>query len=251
MFWGMIEGGTDCRGFEIEHDIQELPVLNRKAAEGLHHVTAMSFHTYARFSHLYRPLQPGISWGHSYGPKIIAQGRPTPDQRLAVPGLGSTAALLAKLYGWTGSMIELPYLELVDAVQAGQADAALIIHEEQLLYREKGFQQLVDLGQWWAERNQGLPVPLGVNCIRRDLDLEIAQRYSQVFRDSIAAGLAHREAALDFSMRYARSANRDLAREFVGMYVNESTLGLSAEGRRSIDLLFEGFASAVPLDFVD
>ena len=148
-------------------------------------------------------------------------------------------------------MIELPYLELVDAVQAGQADAALIIHEEQLLYQEKGFQQLVDLGQWWAERNQGLPVPLGVNCIRRDLDLETAQRYSQVFRDSIAAGLANREAALDFSMRYARSANRDLAREFVGMYVNESTLGLSAEGRRSIDLLFEGFASEVPLDFVD
>jgi 1,4-dihydroxy-6-naphthoate synthase len=251
MFWGMIEGDVDCRGLEIEHDIQELPILNQKAAAGLHHVTAMSFHTYARLSHLYRPLKPGISWGHSYGPKIISQQDPGLDQRLAVPGLGSTAALLAKLYGWTGPMIELPYLELVDAVQAGQAEAALIIHEEQLLYQQRGFRQLVDLGQWWADHNHGLPVPLGVNCIRRDLDAEIGKRYSLVFRDSIAAGLAHREAALDFAMRYARSANRELAREFVGMYVNESTLDLSDEGRRSISLLFEGFASAVPLDFVD
>lgn len=250
MFWGMIEGGVDHRGLQLVHRIEPLPVLNEWALDAQLEVTAMSFNTYRSRHIQYRPLAPGVSWGHGYGPKIIFQTTEPDQQRdvLAVPGRGSTAALLAQRFGWTGPFLELAYTELMQAVELGRAQAALIIHEEQLLFESKGWKQLVDLGRWWADNNSGLPVPLGVNCVRRDVPQEVAQTYCDIFESSIRSGLANREAALEFSMQYARQADRRVARDFVGMYVNDSTLTVGPKEFESIRLLLD--SPEVPLDFV-
>ena len=123
MFWGMIEGGVSHQGLQLLHRIEPLPVLNEWALDAQLEVTAMSFNTY-RSRHLqYRPLAPGVSWGHGYGPKIIFQTTEPDPQRdvLAVPGRGSTAALLAQRFGWTGPFLELAYTELMQAVELGRA----------------------------------------------------------------------------------------------------------------------------------
>ena len=254
MFYGMVEGGVNMRGLEIEHQLLDLQTLNRKAHEGAYEITAMSFYAYGELHPRYRPLGPGVSFGHGYGPRIIAPGV-TEDLRkgpLAIPGARTTAALLARHYGWEGPFIELPYTETPEAISRGQAVAALIIHEEQLLFEKRGLKLVVDLGAWWAEQNQGLPLPLGVNVVRRDLPEEIARAYTRVFQDSIACALEHRERALDYAMQFARQANREVAREFVGMYVNQSTLDISPAGlesvRKLLDLMPGG--QAIPADFL-
>ena len=242
MFYAMVEGKIDLRGLLIEHEIADLQSLNRKAQEGVHEVTAMSFFAYGELYRRYRPLGPGVSYGHGYGPRIIAQTgfevERLRDGTLAVPGMLTTAALLAREFGWRGRFLEVPYTETLQALREGRADAALLIHEEQLLFEKRGLELVVDLGAWWAERNAGLPLPLGVNAVRRDVPEEVACRYAHVFQDSIAYALEHREEALTYAMRFARQADRGTTRDFVGMYVNASTLDISPEALESVLRLF-------------
>lgn len=256
MFYGMVSGNVDTRGLELVHDLQELQVLNQMARDGVHEITAMSFYAYGELYPKYRPLGPGVSYGHGYGPRIIArQPYHLAELRkgtLAIPGRRTTAALLAREFGWQGEFLELPYKETPSAVDDGRAVAALIIHEEQLLFQEKGFSLVQDLGAWWAEQNKGLPLPLGVNVVRRDIPEDVARRYAAVFHDSIRYGLEHREDALAYSMQFAREANLDVARQFVGMYVNESTLDISADALESVRRLLRLMPAGadIPADFI-
>jgi len=64
-------------------------------------------------------------------------------------------------------------------------------------------------------------------------------RISRALSRSIEYGLAHREAALDHAMRYARGLDRSKADRFVGMYVNSWTQGYGEAGRRAVQTLLD------------
>ena len=141
------------------------------------------------------------------------------------------------------------------AVTEGRADAGVVIHEGQLTYHEEGFHRVLDLGERWREET-GLPLPLGLNAVRRDLGPALAERVAGLLRESIAYALAHREEALSHALAYARGLDRWRADRFVGMYVNERTLDLGPDGREAVRLFLRrgherGLVPAVPdLEFV-
>jgi 1,4-dihydroxy-6-naphthoate synthase len=118
-------------------------------------------------------------------------------------------------------------------VKAGRAAVGLIIHEGQLTYASAGFRKLLDLGQWWKEKT-GLPLPLGGNVLRKDLSPQVQRDLSQIIRQSIDYGLAHREAAVRHSLPYAREMDATLAGKFIGMYVNDYTCDYGQTGRAAI-----------------
>jgi 1,4-dihydroxy-6-naphthoate synthase len=118
-------------------------------------------------------------------------------------------------------------------------DAGLIIHEGQLTYEDDGLKKVVDLGEWWAERTGGLPLPLGGNVIRKDLGPEVIGQVSRLLRESIAFGLSHRRDALDHALQYGRGLDRARADRFVGMYVNELTLEYGPRGREAVRRLLD------------
>jgi 1,4-dihydroxy-6-naphthoate synthase len=125
-------------------------------------------------------------------------------------------------------------------VENGGADAGLIIHEGQLTYSNHRLNLIVDLGQWW-ERKTALPLPLGGNCIRRDLGCEAMVEIAGVLKNSIEYSLAHRDEAVEHAMKYARDMGRELADRFVGMYVNQWTIDYGEVGRRAVrELLRRG-----------
>ena len=97
----------------------------------------------------------------------------------------------------------MPFDEIMEEVEEGRADAGLLIHEGQLTYERRGLERVVDLGEWWLLET-GLPLPLGINVARRDLGDEVLPELSDVLRDSIRAGLANREEALDYALQYGR-----------------------------------------------
>jgi 1,4-dihydroxy-6-naphthoate synthase len=105
-------------------------------------------------------------------------------------------------------------------------------------YDSLGFHKVVDLGEWWL-RETGLPLPLGGNVIRKDLGPDLMRRASHVLRESIRYGLAHREEALDYAMRFARDIERRLADRFIGMYVNDLTLDYGERGRTAVRRLLD------------
>jgi len=141
-------------------------------------------------------------------------------------------------------------------VAAGRYDAGLIIHEGQLTFQNDGLSLVVDLGVWWQEKT-GLPLPLGGNVVRRDLGADTIRQISRLLKASIRYALAHRDAALEYALRYARDMDKALADRFVGMYVNDWTLDYGPRGREAVRrLLDEGhragvIPSPVAVEFVE
>ena len=242
MFYGLATGHVPTDGLEVEHLLCDIETLNRAAFSGTYEVSAVSFNAYAHLTDKYLLLPHGSSMGDQYGPIVVARaGGPatTNGITVAVPGTLTTAFLTLKLYDPDVAFVVMPFDRIQDAVREGEVEAGLLIHEGQLTYQDEGLAKIVDLGEWWAERTGGLPLPLGGNVIRRDLGPDMIRKVSRMLHDSIAYGLNHRAEALDHAMQYGRGLDRSRADQFVGMYVNELTLDYGERGRAAVQRLLD------------
>ena len=242
MFYALATDSIETEGLAFQHIIQDIETLNRRAMNAELDVTAISIHAYAYVLDRYALLTSGASMGDNYGPIVIARKPMTLDQlrtvTIAVPGLMTTAYLALRLCVGEAKTVVIPFDEIMNAVERGQADAGLLIHEGQLTYAARGFEKIVDLGEWWKAET-GLPLPLGGNAIKKSLGPEMIQRVSRLLRESIEFGLAHRDQAVRHSMAYARGMQTDLTDRFVGMYVNDYTIDYGDRGRRAVELLLK------------
>jgi len=242
MFYPLVKGLIDTEGLEIEHVLADIETLNREALKGTYEVSAISFHAYPYVADKYAVLPSGGSVGEGYGPVVVAKEELSSlkGKRVAVPGKLTTAYLTLKLYEPDFEAVEMPFDEIIGAVERGEVDAGLVIHEGQLTYPKHGLKKVVDLGEWWKER-YGLPLPLGCNVVRKDLGKETVKKIERLMRKSVEYALKEREKALSYAIDYARelSADREGTDRFVGMYVNERTVDYGKEGREAVRLLLK------------
>jgi 1,4-dihydroxy-6-naphthoate synthase len=242
MFYGLAKGLIPAPGFKFEHILRDIQTLNERATRGELDISAISFHAYAYVSDQYALLPAGASMGDGYGPMLVAK-QPLNKQeilkrRIAVPGTMTSAFLALQL--WLGKPARefehtvVPFDRIFDAVRSGAADVGLIIHEGQLTYGEQGLKLCQDLGIWWNEENDGLPLPLGGNVIHKRLDPATRKTVSDILTASIRFSLEHRPEAVAHALQYARDMSQELADQFVGMYVNHWTLDYGPKGRESI-----------------
>ena len=242
MFYALASGKIDTEGLSYVHELQDIESLNQRALRGELEVTAVSIHAYAYLADRYALLPHGSSMGDKYGPRLVALSPHTREsirgKRIAIPGPMTTAYLALKLYQPDFIPVPIPFDQIEAAVLNRSVDLGLLIHEGQLTYAADGLTLVQDMGEWWFEET-GLPLPLGGNVVRKDLGEPLIKKISKHLRASIAYSLQHREAALDHAMQYARGLDRAKADTFVGMYVNDRTLDLGDEGRRSIELFLE------------
>lgn len=249
MFYALAEGKVDTGDLRYVHELQDIETLNHRAMLGELEVTAVSIHAYAYLSDRYALLPHGASMGDRYGPRLVARSAMTPKEvrgrRVAVPGLMTSAYLALRLYQPDFEPVVTPFDQIEDAVENGDVDLGLLIHEGQLTYGQRGLKLIADLGVWWHNET-GLPLPLGGNVVRKDLGDALILEISRHLHDSIAYGLSHRRAALDHSMQYARGLDRTMADTFVGMYVNDWTLDYGVRGREAVRLFLEkGLAAGI------
>jgi len=249
MFYALAHGTIDTGGLEFEHLLRDIETLNEWAAAGRLDVTAISVHGYAYVADRYAILPHGASMGDGYGPLVVAREPLSPERlrgrTIAVPGLRTSAYLALRLFEREFQPRVVPFDAIMDAVAAGEADAGLLIHEGQLTHSDRGLHPVIDLGAWWKERT-GLPLPLGVNVVRKELGAAVCRHVSAVLRESIRYGLEHRTAALRYALRYGRGLAEELADRFVAMYVNDWTLDLGEAGRESIRrFLHEGYEAGI------
>ena len=250
MFYALASGKIDTGDLELVHQLEDIETLNQRALREELDVTAVSLHAYAYIQDRYVLLPHGASMGVGYGPMVVARRKmATEDLKrclIAVPGTMTTAFLALRLAIGAFRFRVVPFDRILDAVAAGDADAGLIIHEGQLTYRNQGLEKILDLGAWWSERTQGMPLPLGGNAIRRSLGPLLISRVSELLKASILYGLEPRQPALTHALAYARDMERDQADTFVGMYVNDLTVDYGEEGRRAVErLLTEGFEAGI------
>ncbi len=246
MFWGLASGTVES-DFEFEHILRDIQTLNDWAMEGRLESTAISVHAFAYVADRYALLRHGGSFGENYGPMVIASREMSREELaetvIAVPGKLTSAFLQLNLWMPSPKFEVVPFDEIMPAVKEGRYEAGVIIHEGQLTWQNEGLVVIEDFGKWW-NRETGLPLPLGVNVVRKDLGDDAVREVSRVMRESISAGLNNRDKALDYALQFARGLDRETSDEFVGMYVNKRTLDMGDEGIAAIRELLRRGAEA-------
>ena len=287
MFYALAEGQVTIGDYAVDHVMEDIESLNRRARTGELPVTAISAAVYPEVADKYRIMSCGSSVGRNYGPILLSREPIGLDdlagRRIAVPGRFTTAYLLLRLFvpeagagsegeqagvstrGGAGAAsaarsdgfvpVQMNFDEVMDAIQKGDVDAGVIIHEGQLTWPDSGLHNLLDLGEAWM-KDTGLPIPLGLDVISRSLGDDQMVSIARALKESIVYARANEEAAIDYAIQFGRGVDRNTCRDFVRMYVNEDTVDMGDEGRRALETLFaraveEGILDAVPpLDII-
>lgn len=261
MFYGFATGDAQVPGYKIVHVIEEIEALNARADKAELEITAMSAHAYAYLHDKYRIMSCGSSMGRDYGPVVVAKSAMTASElegkTVAVPGSKTTAALLAGIYLPAHKQIAVPFDQTFDAVSSGKADAAVIIHEGQLTYESLGFKLVCDLAACWRESAGSLPLPLGLDTVRRDMGDELSEQICSALRDSILCAKKDGKKAFDYALKWGRGISEELNEKFVGMYVNDDTIDMKEDGVKALETLFrlgreKGIlpAAEIPVDLI-
>ena len=245
MFYGLATNKLETGDLEFKHVLNDIQTLNEEARKGTYDVTAISFHAYAYVSDKYALLPHGASIGDNYGPILVSNeeldASDLSNVTIAIPGTLTSAFLALRIFNPDFKYEVVPFDQIIEAVNKGQCDAGLLIHEGQLFYHNLGLHKVLDLGEWWHEHTGGLPLPMGGNAIRRDLGAETIREVSSLLRESIQYSLDNREDALQYALQFARDMDPALADRFVSMWVNELTLDYTERGREAVRrLLAEG-----------
>ncbi len=245
MFYALAEGKIDTGGLRYVHELSDIESLNQRARRRELEVTAVSIHAYAYIWRDYALLNSGSSMGDGYGPRLVSTSPCPADpraalrgRRVAVPGKLTTAYLALQLYQPECVTEVVPFDEIEEAVQRGEFELGLLIHEGQLTYGDSGLHLWADLGAWWLE-DTGLPLPLGGNAVRRDLGADVIAQIARDLRASIVYGLEHRAPALAHAKQYNRGIGDERTDTFVGMYVNQWTVDYGPRGRQAVQQLLD------------
>ena len=249
MFYPIACGKMDTEDLRFEQILQDIETLNRMALEGEIEITAASVHAYAHLSRRYAILPCGGSFGDGYGPLLVSRSPLARDDLagrvVAIPGALTSACLALRLFAGDVRSVVVPFDRIPDYVLEGKADVGLLIHEGQLTYAAAGLHKVADLGEWWKTET-GLPLPLGVNIIRKDLGAQRCGQVARLLKSAISYALAHRPEALAYALQFGRGLREDLADRFVGMYVNDLTLETESAGRQAIALFLQrGFETGI------
>jgi len=239
IFYALVHGKVPSPA-PIEPVLADVETLNAWAFEGRLPATKLSYAAFAQVKDRYLALRSGGALGRGVGPLVVAkEERPLEAARVAHPGEATTAYALFRMYMGDRPFTPVPmvYNEIMPAVARGEVDLGLIIHESRFVYPEYGLKKLLDLGEWW-EAETGLPLPLGLIAVRRDLGEGLAQALDEAIRESIRYAWDHPGEVLEYMKAHAQEMGEDVIWQHVKTYVNDFSLDLGEEGRRAAEALF-------------
>ena len=241
MFYGIVSGKVTIDNVKINHVIEDIESLNIRALKSELDVSAVSAHGYL-YTKDYVILRSGSSFGKAYGPIVIAKRNFDIEElkkiRIAVPGKMTTAYLLLRMVLGDCNVIEMRFNEINDAVEKDIVDAGLVIHEAQITYDQAKFVNVLDLGLWWNNVTNKLPLPLGINIAHKRLGNDTIKKFNDLLKLSIQYGFNNLDETIDYSMQYSRGASRYLIEKFVKMYVNDLTIDMGQQGNKALNKLY-------------
>ena len=240
MFYGIAAGKVTSDKIDFEHVIEDIQSLNKRALNKELETTAISAHGYLKVQDDYRIMSCGASMGEGYGPIVVSKEPVTSleGKEIGVPGKLTSAYLLLCLFADGFIPVEMAFDEIMPAVTRGDIETGLLIHEGQLTYKDAGLHMLFDIGELWAKETP-LPLPLGLNVVKRAIGEELQKEVHRVHKESIEYGLAHKKEALEYAMKYGRGIGEDVGEKFVLMYVNKYTQDLGGTGKAALEYLFD------------
>jgi len=249
MFAALASGAIETNGLRFSHQRADTASLNALATHEGADVVAVSLGAYPQIADRYLLLPHGASVGRGFGPIVVAKRAMSISDlrglRVGVPGLTTTAYMVLRLIQPVFDAVVVPiapFSRAFDALEEGLVDAVLLIHEGRLLYEQRGYHKVVELGEWWQQET-GLPLPLGVNVIRKALGADLVLQVSALLSQAIQWALANRGqmvASIAAEERGDKAlADPALIDRYLGMYANEDTRHIAPDVRHAIDVLFQ------------
>ncbi len=241
MFYALACGAVTIEGFRIEHVMEDIESLNHRAMTGELEVTAVSAHAHPLLADRYWIMASGASMGEGYGPVLVSREPCTlqdlAGRKVATPGKLTTARLLSDIWIEGAEMVDMDFDSIIDAVLSGTVDAGVLIHEGQLTYAGQGLHKVVDFGEKW-EKEIGLPLPLGLDLVRKDLGRELAASISAAIKASIKHGYENQDQSIPYALQFGRGLDHETGSKFVKMYVSQLTIDMGPQGKKGLEALF-------------
>ena len=237
----MVHGKVDTEGLRFDPILADVEELNHRAFAKTYPITKLSYHALAHVQDRYRLLDAGSALGEGIGPLLISKEQLTREQietgPVAIPGEFTTAAFLFRLaYPKATDMRPYVFDQIEAAIAAGEVAAGVIIHENRFTYAERGFELIVDLGEYWETTTQQ-PIPLGGIAVRRDLPGSVQQTIGRVLRRSVDYALANPTASADYVARHAQEMSPDIQYKHIRTYVNDYSVSLGKRGTAAVRAL--------------
>ncbi len=241
IFHALVHGLVPCPGFGFRERLEDVETLNRLVLDGALDVSKVSSHLLGFIRDDYCLLRSGGALGRGCGPLVVSARFSAMEElkgrRIAVPGRYTTAYLLLRLFDPAlDSIVFLPFHEIMGAVQRGDVDAGVIIHESRFTFGDYGLTRLLDLGEWW-ERDTGHPIPLGGIVAKRSLGAATVAAIDRSLRASVERAFAHPDAANGYIRAHSQEMGDEVCAAHIGLYVNDFSLDLGSEGEAAVATL--------------
>ncbi len=251
IFYALAHGRCDTAGLRFaEPFLEDVETLNDWAMAHRLDVTKLSFHALGHVLDEYCLLGAGSALGRGCGPLLVTSAgkklKNLAGSRIAIPGRYTTAALLFRMYapGCT-NLVEMRFDTIMEAIREGSVDGGVIIHEGRFTYEQMGLICLQDLGQWWEETTSH-PIPLGCIAARRRLGPDCISRIETAVRNSLKFARAKPDLCLPYIRSYSQELEEEVVRSHIGLYVNDFSLNLGADGLAAVaEFLQRGRAAGI------
>lgn len=242
IFDALVHHKIDSEGLEFEVTLADVEELNSKAFNQELDLSKMSYHAMAYSLKHYQLLNSGSALGSGVGPLLIAKKQLSEEEineaRVAIPGEFTTANFLLSLaYPRMKNKVEVLFSEIENAVLEDRVDAGLIIHENRFTYRQKGLISLIDLGKYWEELSGNL-IPLGGIVVKREFDQKLKEKVDRVLKRSISFAYENPESSKSYTKMHSQELEDHVIQQHIDLYVNQYSLDLGLEGRKSVEHLF-------------
>lgn len=243
IFDALIHHKIDTEGIEFNVHLEDVETLNHFAMQEKLDITKLSFHAYAFASENYLLLSSGSALGKGCGPLLISKDE-IAEQKvqycvIGIPGRFTTANLLLNIaYPDAMTKKELLFSEIEDALLNDEIDAGVIIHENRFTYQNKGLKKITDLGEFW-EQNYHAHIPLGGIAIKRSIDVRIQQKINTLIRKSIEYAFQNPDSSKTYVKINAQEMEEHIIQQHINLYVNNFSIELGDEGKKSIALLYQ------------
>lgn len=237
-FDALINGRIEnCIG-ELDVEYHDIEVLNEGVLAGYPDISKISYSVYPKIADRYALLDSGSALGRGNGQLLVRRkGEEAPLRRVASPGVNTTAnALLMRYFPDVEEVVPMLFSEIAKAVESGEVDGGVLIHEGRFVYERYGLKLVADLGQMW-EAETGLPLPLGAIVIKRDLPIEVRREFERMLAESVRFAFENPTLSRAFIKQHAQELEDDIIERHISLFVNDFTISLGEEGRRAVERL--------------
>lgn len=230
--------GRIAHDFDLAVEYHDIEVLNKGVLRGEPDISKISYSVYPQIADRYVLLDSGSALGRGNGQLLVRRaGERSPIRRVASPGLNTTAnALLVRYFPNVEQVEPMLFSEIAEAVERGEVDAGVLIHEGRFVYERRQLELVADLGQLW-EQETGMPLPLGAIVAKRELGSGQIASFEQLLAESVRYAMAHPAASREFVKEHAQELEDEVIDKHIALFVNDFTISLGDEGRRAVERL--------------